>query len=155
MGTCYRETERLMAGVFGICGQCGAQDVEYRKNGSRVHRVCRDCKNEDSRRRMSLVRWRRRSGENLPVGKPCECCGKPMQKPALDHDHKTGAIRGWICLDDNFKLGQWNDDPLQFLEFAARATDKARTFTGRRQGEELNKAIRHLQRAAYLLRHCS
>jgi Recombination endonuclease VII len=144
-----------MAEVYGCCRQCGAEGVEYRKNGNNVQKVCQSCKNEDNRRRMQLVRWRRSNGEGLPVGKPCACCQAPMQRPMLDHDHRTGVIRGWLCHNDNLLLGVYRDDPVEFLELAARATDRARALTGRRREEELNKAIRHLNRAAYLLRHCS
>ena len=154
MGTCFKG-KGTMAGVFGVCRQCGAENAEFRKNGNNVLKQCQGCANQDSLRRKRLMRGRRRLGEGVPVGKPCACCRKPMQRPALDHDHKTGFIREWLCHNDNLLLGTWNDDPLAFLEFAAQATDRAAKLEEPRRTKELDKAIGHLNRAAYLLRHCS
>jgi hypothetical protein len=142
-----------MAGVFGICRQCGAENVEYCRNGSRMLKCCQSCRNEDSKRRMRLTWARRKNHESLPVGKPCGCCHKPMQKPVLDHCHKTGCIRDWLCHSDNIVLGTFDDDPLAFLELAARATDRAARSVGQRRTQELDKGVRHLNRAAYLLKH--
>jgi hypothetical protein len=49
----------------------------------------------------------------------CECCGKctleqtKNRKPIglfLDHDHKTGQFRGWICHDCNSALARAGDN---------------------------------------------
>ena len=76
---------------------------------------CRECKKKHSRHRNYLKR--------IVRSKPliCECCDKPTlkksknRKPAtlalvLDHDHKTGKFRGWICHDCNSALGRAGDD---------------------------------------------
>ena len=34
-----------------------------------------------------------------------------MQRPCQDHDHKTGVIRGWLCIGCNVTLGKVKDDP--------------------------------------------
>ena len=40
----------------------------------------------------------------------CECCGKPpggkYKHLCLDHDHKTGKFRGWLCHSCNLTLGK-------------------------------------------------
>lgn len=48
----------------------------------------------------------------------CVICGSegPL---VVDHDHKTGAIRGMLCNHCNRGLGHFRDDPL-LLEFAAQ-----------------------------------
>ena len=117
--------------------------------------MCRECLREDTRRRQRLVEERKRSGAKLPFGKPCECCGTPLTAPQLDHDHRTGAVRGWICTSDNVSLGHRNDDPTAFLEVAETATMRAAGFVAARRVKELDRAIKNLNRAAYLMRHTS
>lgn len=42
----------------------------------------------------------------------CECCGLPPPdgtQMCLDHDHVTGAFRGWLCMKCNVALGLLGD----------------------------------------------
>lgn len=43
----------------------------------------------------------------------CEACNEPPKKRALalDHDHASGAFRGWLCDRCNFAIGLLFDDP--------------------------------------------
>lgn len=42
----------------------------------------------------------------------CAVCKSPFKKtPFVDHDHKTGAVRGLLCLACNFGLGYFRDSP--------------------------------------------
>lgn len=43
----------------------------------------------------------------------CAVCGEPPTRRRLDvdHDHKTGAVRGLLCSDCNIALGKFRDDP--------------------------------------------
>jgi hypothetical protein len=47
----------------------------------------------------------------------CVICGDADTKLVVDHDHKTGAIRGILCNHCNRGLGHFRDDPV-LLEFA-------------------------------------
>ena len=44
--------------------------------------------------------------------KLCEICGQPQEskKLSIDHDHKTGKIRGLLCFRCNTALGKFDDD---------------------------------------------
>lgn len=51
----------------------------------------------------------------------CEICGRPkrMRALAVDHDHRTGAVRGVLCWHCNEGLRFYNDDPERFESAAA------------------------------------
>lgn len=55
--------------------------------------------------------WRRKKLGEVPREPParCECCGCPLVDPNLDHCHKTGMFRGWLCGNCNRALGLAGD----------------------------------------------
>lgn len=62
--------------------------------------------------------------EKLAPRKPvemyaCECCGVMTEpdKLLLDHDHITGAFRGWLCRGCNSSIGGLGDN-IEGLEMA-------------------------------------
>jgi hypothetical protein len=67
----------------------------------------------------SEARARSRRGMGMPEytraeSAVCEICGSaPNSKRALclDHDHVTGAFRGWLCAKCNALLGMARDNP--------------------------------------------
>lgn len=63
-----------------------------------------------------LAYARKRSGAaeaTRPCPARCECCGGPpvgrSLRLHLDHDHVTGAFRGWLCGNCNRAIGLLSD----------------------------------------------
>ena len=85
---------------------------------------CRDC------RRKYVKQYAQPPGINPEethkvklLRKICECviCGEPEingRQLAIDHDHKTGLVRGVLCQRCNMGLGQFRDSP-ELLRYAA------------------------------------
>lgn len=49
-------------------------------------------------------------------GGRCAICGrKPKRRLAIDHDHRTGEVRGLLCRDCNLALGLFGDDVRRLL----------------------------------------
>lgn len=48
----------------------------------------------------------------------CDICDKKLIKKNLDHNHKTGRIRGVLCNNCNLSIGAMRDNP-EVLEKAA------------------------------------
>ena len=115
------------------CTRCKTEKplIEFRKDG-KGHSWCRDCQNEYNREwyhknRERGLRWRKNGnlkrtyGISLEgyeallesQGHVCKICGieKNGKHLAVDHDHKTGKIRGILCENCNRGLGMFKDSP--------------------------------------------
>lgn len=64
---------------------------------------------------------RKAEGVEAPTGEAkagqCEICNRET-KLVLDHCHKTGKLRGWLCNTCNMGLGYLQDDPAILLSAA-------------------------------------
>lgn len=49
----------------------------------------------------------------------CGCCTNPIEGYYIDHCHKTGVIRGLVCMPCNTGLGLFKDDPERLRNAAA------------------------------------
>lgn len=104
------------------CSECGTVDIQN-KNGSTMPKWC--CGNK---RRMNSRARIRKSTLKRPRFQEqdgrCAICNVPIEiKSAhLDHDHITGRIRGMLCRDCNWGLGNFKDSieslrrAIQYLE---------------------------------------
>ncbi len=67
--------------------------------------------------KISRFSAKRRLLLNSAYPKPenCQVCGilgiELKKGLSLDHDHKTGLFRGWICMSCNIALGMARDNP--------------------------------------------
>lgn len=64
------------------------------------------------KRRASSRRFYGLPVATRPEPERCECCGRRpgARGMHLDHDHKTGAFRGWLCHHCNVGIGLLGDD---------------------------------------------
>lgn len=51
----------------------------------------------------------------------CAICGKERDVLCVDHDHRTGKIRGLLCRTCNYFLGVIHDDPKKLAEYLNRS----------------------------------
>ena len=83
---------------------------------------CRACRNDYKGRNIfpKGVTDKVRAKEARMLAE-CIICGEPnvaSAKFAVDHDHKTGYVRGGLCMKCNVGIGQFRDDP-ELLRLAA------------------------------------
>ena len=78
-------------------------DIEWRKQYQREWRRANPEKLALYQRRASL---KRRYGLSL------EDYDQILQRQNVDHDHKSGRVRGILCSEHNLGLGKFNDDPI-------------------------------------------
>lgn len=122
-------------GRFGrhpLCKPCRA--AQERRRYARSRETLLEVARNDDRRR-TRVRWRalaRKYGLSqhdhgtLFVAQRgcCAICERRPRTLVVDHDHLTGQVRGLLCVNCNFALGELADD-------AARCESAARYLGGR------------------------
>jgi hypothetical protein len=126
--------------VYARCWRAKNKERAYEINRqSEIRRKNRNPEKFNEKARLATARWRSRNPdvvragwvESLErrlaerealLGRPrpdiCEVCARPSgSRYALhfDHDHKTGAARGWLCNSCNAALGHVDDD-IEILE---------------------------------------
>lgn len=122
-------------GVNKICADCGVvlpvdEFHANSRNKSKLHSYCKACVKKRHRSQWAYYRdvaaerkfgmedgeYKRRLDEQ---GGVCAICRLPCTKSlAVDHCHKTGVVRGLLCLGCNTAIGQFHDDPKMLLRAA-------------------------------------
>ncbi len=68
------------------------------------------------------ARKRRKKGMVNPTGEKrggvCEICSKQFEVLVLDHCHRTGQVRGWLCRNCNLGMGLLGDSQELLLQAA-------------------------------------
>jgi hypothetical protein len=111
------------------CGETDRSKFYVNKKGYKATSVCREC-----HKKQCMVRWHSRTPiekqatrvksmygitaeeykfmHQLQQGKCAICNEEPKTKRGLhvDHDHKTGKVRGLLCHGCNVALGSFKED---------------------------------------------
>lgn len=100
------------------------QDPEAYKQRLRENRLRREYG-------LTVDDWERLYDEQL--GR-CGVCHLPLAevRPAVDHDHATGAVRGILCFQCNSALGLLGDDPERIERAATYLRGHLSSEQGRR-----------------------
>jgi hypothetical protein len=131
----------LWGGAMAMkCSSCGCEFDKYQ----RAHGRCKPCKGEFERNRSKKyvsyrkeLNLKKKYGVSLEefnkmiddAGNRCGICGvgfclpvpqvvQPGNIAVVDHDHKTGRIRGLLCKSCNVALGMFCDDPTRLRNAA-------------------------------------
>ncbi len=104
------------------CSDCKVvkpRDEMVKNKGTKdgMSNMCRPCMNERASRRDRLTQNCKRHGITPEVyqamweahGGLCALCGRQPIKH-IDHDHRTGKVRGLLCMMCNTGLGKLGDD---------------------------------------------
>lgn len=117
---------------FKVCDRCYKHlDTETQFENNRLKKgdvitkrpSCRACRKEKDGKRISS-KLRAEWEATRPVGGSlftCPICQKTtivgISKVVLDHNHKTGNVRGWLCESCNTGIGRF-DDQVEIVKHA-------------------------------------
>lgn len=124
-----------------ICKRC-CLNSRYKTPSGRRDSYCSDCKNKNTREYTKSLTKEQRRAYNLKAmygikpedyqnmiscqNNKCLICDIFMLdvKHCIDHNHKTGEIRGILCSPCNQGLGQFKDNIENLLNAAKYLKDK-------------------------------
>lgn len=96
------------------CRMCGGQKDESEFEETR--HVCRLCRNRQKTTQRFGITTDDYNDLFNKQGGCCAICGNHQSNftkaLAIDHCHKTGRVRGLLCMICNTALGKFNDDEL-------------------------------------------
>lgn len=88
----------------------------YRKDSKEYRSECKQCRKNYERLKKTgwsphdyEYAWCKQDGKCAICG--CELGSSRYTKPAADHDHKTGKLRGILCTQCNTAIGLMKDSP--------------------------------------------
>ena len=88
------------------CRICGSTKIRELKQKSKVIPKCASCRKRTMR--YGITDEQLSNFINNPY---CEICGKKLDRfnLCIDHNHKTGEVRGILCREHNLMLGYAKD----------------------------------------------
>jgi hypothetical protein len=112
------------------CRKCGISKpvTAFHKQGRRGrHSWCKECFNayaretrsrnysSEQKQRWNLSRRYKMTRQAVAAmldaqGGRCGICAGQLHKPHIDHDHRTGKVRGLLCHRCNIVIGGWEDE---------------------------------------------
>ena len=110
------------------CKACHSEkDKIYRGNRTKEEKRELQARRQTYKRDQLLASFGLRRGD---VPKRCEICKEPPSggytRLAVDHDHRTGLFRGFLCSMCNLALGNARDDPKILRKMARYLTKHAK-----------------------------
>ncbi|MBI2851941.1 MAG: Hpy99I family type II restriction endonuclease [Chloroflexi bacterium] len=106
-----------------ICNICHKllSTTQFAKNQNNINRPVRRPSCQECRKTLEgtspTPKEKRKWSRTKPQNEPFECpiCGKRTiagvtSKVVLDHNHRTGKVRGWVCDSCNTGIGRFKDD---------------------------------------------
>lgn len=109
-------------------GLCANGECWYKRNKDK-NKIARDKYRKTRKGKLSYQKYRLKVRYEISIDEfnrlseeqnnRCKICNRKekTKQLAVDHDHKTGKVRGLLCERCNRGLGHFNDDP-QVLEKA-------------------------------------
>lgn len=122
-GRCFTKDSNPLRGVIKDNGRYCLKCGEFKDNGDfffkkgKPRSICKKCYGDsDNNSRFSNRGVTRQVFDDMiknQLGK-CAICGKILDSPKksfIDHDHRSGVIRGILCPSCNTMIGLSNDNP--------------------------------------------
>ncbi len=114
----FGNCSRYRDGKLRICKECMKARTRAWRSNNRDHAI------REGSRRNALSKYGP-EGEaawlRIEAGEPCDACGERRSRMAIDHDHKTGRVRGILCSPCNTALGLLQEDPDRFAALLSYA----------------------------------
>lgn len=110
---------------YKVCSRCGKEKHEtefaknqYRKGSIVVRRAyCKECGSKIKKPSAKAIREYEAKHPRPQIGEifKCPVCQRERRpwyhnQVCLDHNHKTGEIRGYLCGDCNASIGRIGED---------------------------------------------
>lgn len=109
-------------GRDSLCKSCKLlyAKIYYQKNAEARRAYSKEYKKKNPEKIRAANYYHRYNGQVKPEDIPIQCqiCKKEKRKIHVDHCHKTGKVRGFLCPSCNISLGMAQDDPSILIRMA-------------------------------------